>query len=101
MYELLYTEEFATWFFGMKDLDTRAVLQRRLDRVKRGALGDVEPVGEGVFEMREFIGAGWRMYYTRRGKALIILLCGGDKSTQTRDIERAKEIAKRYKGERL
>ena len=76
---------------GMKNL------QRRLDRVKRGALGDVAPVGEGVFEMREFTGAGWRMYYIQRGKRLLYLLCGGDKSTQQKDIERAKEIAKRYK----
>ena len=78
MYELLMTPEFARWFFGMKDLDTRTILQRRLDRVKRGALGDVAPVGEGVFEMREFTGAGWRMYYIQRGKRLLYLLCGGD-----------------------
>lgn len=97
MYELLMTPEFATWFFGMKDLNTRTILQRRLDRVKRGALGDVAPVGEGVFEMREFTGAGWRMYYIQRGKRLLYLLCGGDKSTQQKDFERAKEIAKRYK----
>ena len=96
---MLMTPEFAAWFFGMKNLDTRTILQRRLDRVKRGALGDVAPVGEGVFEMREFTGAGWRMYYIQRGKRLLYLLCGGDKSTQQKDIERAKEIAKRYKGD--
>ena len=93
--------EFATWFVGMKDLNVRTALQRRIGRAAKGALGDVKPVGEGVFEMREFIGAGWRMYFTQRGKNLIILLCGGDKSTQQKDIERAKEIAKRYRGEQL
>lgn len=98
MYELLLTMEFATWFIGMKDLNVRAVLQRRIGRAAKGALGDVKPVGEGVYEMREFIGAGWRIYYTLQGKRLIILLCGGDKSTQQQDIKRAKEIAKRYRG---
>ena len=57
------------------------MLQRRIDRAVRGALGEVKPVGKDVYEMREFIGAGWRIYYTLRGKRLIILLCGGDKST--------------------
>ena len=97
MYELLLTLEFAEWFSGLKDRRVKSCLNRRLERARKGSLGDVEPVGEGVFEMREFIGAGWRLYYIQRGKNLLFMLCGGDKSTQQRDIERAKELAKRYK----
>ena len=66
---------------------------RRLERAANGNLGDVKPVGEGVFEMREFFGPGWRMYYTRRSEILIVMLGGGDKTTQYRDIERAIALA--------
>lgn len=64
---------------------------RRLDKAQRGNLGDVKPVGEGVFEMREHFGPGWRMYYVKRGKILIVMLGGGDKGSQERDIAKAKQ----------
>ena len=73
---------------------TRIRLSRRLDKAMRGLLGDVQPVGEGVFEMREFFGAGWRMYYIQRGPILIVMLGGGDKSTQQADIAAAIALSK-------
>lgn len=68
---------------------TRLRLARRLDKAQRGNLGDVKPVGSGVFEMREFFGPGWRMYYTMHGEVLIVMLGGGDKSSQADDIATA------------
>lgn len=68
-------------------------LARRLDKAQRGTLGDVKPVGHGVCEMREHFGPGWRMYYVQRGAVLIVMLGGGDKSTQNADIARAVELA--------
>ena len=69
-------------------------LIKRLRKVQLGNLGDVEPVGEGVYEMREHFGPGWRMYYVQRGGVLIVMLGGGNKSTQQTDINRAIELAK-------
>jgi len=94
MFQIKQTPEFAEWLDGLKDRWTRGRLVRRLERAAKGNLGDVKPVGEGVFEMREFFGPGWCMYYTRRGEVLIIMLGGGDKSTQCRDIERAIALAR-------
>ncbi|MGM0595315.1 MAG: type II toxin-antitoxin system RelE/ParE family toxin [Pseudomonadota bacterium] len=94
MYTVKCTETFTTWLNGLKDRMTRLRLARRLDKAQRGNLGDVKPVGEGVFEMREFFGPGWRMYYIQRGDTLIVMLGGGDKSTQTADIAKAMELAK-------
>ena len=88
------TEAFDAWLDSLKDHMTRIRLSRRLDKAMRGLLGDVQPVGEGVFEMREFFGAGWRMYYIQRGDVLIVMLGGGDKSSQERDIAAAKAMAK-------
>jgi len=73
---------------------TRQRLNKRLRKVQFGNLGDVEPVGEGVSEMREHFGPGWRMYYVQRGDTLIVMLGGGDKSTQQADINRAIGLAK-------
>ncbi len=75
---------------------TRQRLNKRLRKVQLSNLGDVEPVGEGVYEMREHFGPGWRMYYVQRGDALIVMLGGGDKSTQQADINRAIELAKYF-----
>lgn len=86
--------EFDAWLNGLKDGMTRIRLARRLDKVQRGLLGDVAPVGEGVSEMREFFGPGWRMYYTERDGMLIVMLGGGDKSSQQQDIARAITLAK-------
>ena len=72
---------------------TRARLIRRLEKVERGLLGDVAPVGEGVSEMREHFGAGWRMYFIERGEVLIVMLGGGNKATQSADIAKAIALA--------
>jgi putative addiction module killer protein len=65
----------------------------RLKKAQLGLLGDIKPVGDGVFEMREHFGPGWRLYYVQRGAVVIVLLCGGDKSNQTADIAEAKRLA--------
>lgn len=75
----------------MKDRITRLRLSRRLDKAQRGNLGDVKPVGDGVFEMREYFGPGWRMYYAKRRDTLIVMLGGGDKGSQENDIVKAKQ----------
>ena len=85
--------EFDVWFDGLQERITRIRLAVRLDKAQRGMLGDVKPVGGGVFEMREFFGPGWRMYYVQRGAVLIVMLGGGDKSSQSRDIARAQKLA--------
>ncbi len=87
------TPEFDEWIDGLKDRPTRIRLLRRLEKETRGLLGDVAPVGDGVQEMREFFGPGWRMYFVQRKKILIVMLGGGDKSSQVRDIEAAKALA--------
>ncbi len=96
MYSVIETEEFSEWLARLKDRATRIRLSRRLDKARRGNLGDIKPVGDGVFEMREVFGPGWRMYYVERSGALILMLGGGDKSSQTRDIERARQLAKEW-----
>lgn len=88
------TTRFATWLAGLRDERARARILKRLDRAGQGNLGDVAPIGEGVSEMRIFYGPGYRVYFVQRGAALIVLLCGGDKSTQASDIEEAKRLAK-------
>ena len=93
MYSVIETEEFIQWIEGLRDTPTRIRLRRRLGKATRGNLGDVKPVGDDVYEMREFFGPGWRMYYVKQGAAIILMLGGGDKSTQDRDIERAKAMA--------
>jgi putative addiction module killer protein len=87
-------QEFDDWLNGLKDSPTRIRLARRIEKASRGNLGDVTPVGENVNEMREFFGPGWRMYYTMQGDTLIVMLGGGDKSTQAKDIQKAKRLAK-------
>lgn len=79
MYSIIETENFSEWLASLKDRETRIRLARRLGKAKRGILGDVKPVGEGVCEMREFFGPGWRMYYVEQAGAIIFMLGGGDK----------------------
>lgn len=93
MYTIKRTEELNDWLQSIRDGLTRQRLVRRLRRAQTGYLGDVKPVGEGVFEMREHFGPGWRMYYIQRGKVLIVMLGGGDKSTQAADIAKAIQQA--------
>ena len=93
MYTVRTLPEFVEWLSDIKDGMTHRRLARRLKKASNGNLGDVKPVGENVYEMREFFGPGWRMYYTLRGDVLIVMLWGGDKSTQEADIARAIELA--------
>lgn len=87
------TDTFSRWLRALRDLHARAGIVRRLSRAQAGNLGDVKSVGDGVSEMRVDVGPGYRLYFTRRGDALILLLCGGDKSSQARDIMLAKRLA--------
>ncbi len=94
MFEVTQLPEFDEWLSNIKDGMTRRRLARRLERVAQGNFGDVEPVGEGVSEMREHFGGGWRMYFVQRGQTLIVMLGGGVKDTQQRDIAKAIALAK-------
>ena len=93
MYTIKQLPEFSEWLFGLKDGLTRRRLARRLQNAQNGNLGDVSPVGESVSEMREHFGPGWRMYYVQRGDVLIVMLGGGDKSSQAVDIAKAIKLA--------
>ncbi|MGB5834116.1 MAG: type II toxin-antitoxin system RelE/ParE family toxin [Thiohalocapsa sp.] len=93
MFTIKQTPEFAAWLSGLRDGLTRRRLARRLEKAQLGHLGDVKPVGGGVCEMREYFGPGWRMYYVQRGPVLILMLGGGDKSTQQADIAKAVDLA--------
>jgi putative addiction module killer protein len=88
------TLEFTEWLDGLKDNVTRLRLTARLKKAKLGNLGDIKPVGEGVWEMREFFGAGWRMYYIQEGDIILLMLGGGDKSSQQKDIAKAIALSK-------
>jgi putative addiction module killer protein len=85
--------EFSLWLDSLRDLTVRGALAARIKRLGQGLMGDVESVGGGVSELRIHLGAGWRIYFTQRGTQLIVLLAGGSKRTQKRDIKRAKELA--------
>ena len=94
MTEIRKTDVFANWIDGLRDLRARARIQARIERLAMGNPGDVRPVGEGVSELRLDYGPGYRVYYKKRGHRLIILLAGGDKSTQARDIKAALRLAR-------
>ncbi|MBV9561326.1 MAG: type II toxin-antitoxin system RelE/ParE family toxin [Bradyrhizobium sp.] len=93
MYTVERTEEFKTWLDGLADDRAFAKITARLLRLAAGNPGDVKPVGDGISEMRVDYGPGYRIYYKRTGKTLLLILCGGDKATQEKDINRAKELA--------
>ena len=93
MTEIRETARFSKWLIGLRDATTRARITARIQRLALGNPGDVRPVGEGVSELRVDLGPGYRIYFVRRGAALIVLLCGGDKRTQDRDIRVAKSLA--------
>lgn len=99
MYTLIETETYAEWFAGLRDRQAKARILVRLRRVELGNLGDHKSVGEGVAELRLTYGAGYRIYYTLRNGEVIILLGGGDKSSQSTDIEQAKALLELLKKE--
>ena len=88
------TEVFDAWFAGLKDRQAVRRIQVRIDRAEDGSFGDCEPVGEGISEMRIHYGPGYRVYFMQRGMRIVILLAGGDKSTQSKDIKAALKIAR-------
>lgn len=94
MYDIRETAEFARWLSGLRDAVAKARILVRLQRLAAGALGDVRPVGGGVSELRIHAGAGYRVYFVTRGSSLVILLCGGGKGSQSRDIAQAMRLAR-------
>ncbi len=94
MNTLLQTDKFSAWLGGVKDFRAKAVILNRLDRATKGNFGDSKALGGGVSELRIDVGPGYRIYYTRRAEIVYLLLAGGDKSTQARDIQRARTLLK-------
>jgi len=94
MIEIRKTEIFERWFTGLRDRSAVARINSRIDRLQLGLLGDARFVGEGVSEMRIDYGPGYRVYFVQRGNKVVILLAGGDKRTQARDIKKAIELAR-------
>ena len=97
MIQIQQTETYAKWFAGLRDRVARARIDIRIRRLSLGNAGDAKPVGEGVSELRVDHGPGYRVYFIQRGEVLIVLLAGGDKSTQDKDIRSAKALAKDLK----
>jgi putative addiction module killer protein len=93
MIEVRQTAVFSSWMFKLRDRKARAKIAIRIDRLIAGNVGDAQSVGNGVSELRIHYGPGYRVYFTRRRQTLVILLCGGDKSTQAKDIKTAKMLA--------
>lgn len=92
MLELKQTEQFRRWRTRLKDERARALIASRLDRLAYGHAGDVAPVGDGISELRIHHGPGYRIYFHRQGNTAVILLCGGDKGSQAKDIQTAKRL---------
>ena len=90
--------EFDNWILGIKDYATQLKLLRRLERIQFGLFGDHRGVGEDVIELREFFGPGWRMYFIKQDELLIVMLGGGNESSQGADIDAAKRLARKLKG---
>lgn len=93
MYQVYKTKIFTDWFNSLKDQTAKNKIRIRIDRIELGNLGDHHSIGDGVSELRITYGPGYRIYYVIRGREIIILLCGGDKSDQNKDIKRAKKLA--------
>ena len=94
MYEISKTPQFDQWLNSIQDSLTTKRLSKRLRKVALGNFGDVSPISDGVWEMREHFGAGWRMYYIQYGRVIIVMLGGGCKATQAADIKEVKKIAR-------
>lgn len=97
MIEIIKTDVFDEWLEALKDRTGKAKIETRIRRLSLGNPGDVEPVGEGVSELKIDFGPGYRVYYMQRGPIIVVLLCGGDKASQKKDIAHAKTIAKQWK----
>ena len=93
MLEIVQTEAFSLWLERLRDVRARAKIAARVRRLALGNPGDVAPVGDGISELRIHYGPGYRVYFTMQGKTIVILLCGGDKGSQAKDIKRAKALA--------
>ena len=96
MIEVRQAAEYEKWFASLKDRTARVRVDIRIRRLSLGNLGTVEPVGEGVSELKIDYGPGYRVYFVQHGSHYVLLLIGGDKSTQARDLRRAKELARKY-----
>jgi putative addiction module killer protein len=96
MIEIIKTDTFDRWLHDLRDIRAKARVETRIRRLSLGNPGDVKPVGEGVSELRIDYGPGYRVYFMQRGPVLVVLLCGGDKGSQDRDIALAKTIARQW-----
>lgn len=94
MIEIRQTAEFINWLGKLKDRAAKVRIAIRMQRIEQGNFGDVKPVGDGISEARISYGPGYRLYFLQHGETLVVLLCGGDKSTQSQDIAKAKKIRK-------
>lgn len=100
MYQIRQTNQFSSWLSKLKDIKGKVSIIRRIDRIRNGNFGDYKSVGDNIFELRFTIGPAYRVYYTKVEDEIILLLIAGDKSTQSEDIKKAKELAKEYSNEK-
>ena len=100
MFSVRPLPEFTAWLDGLQDNEVRGAVAERIKRLAFGLLGDFKAIGDGVIELRIDFGAGWRLYYTQFGAQIVVLLAGGSKRTQKKDIKRAKALAAMLKSER-
>jgi putative addiction module killer protein len=96
MFEVKQTDAFRKWWTKLKDERARGLIFSRLNRLAYGHAGDVAPVGDGIHELRIHLGPGYRVYFQKRGHMVVVLLCGGDKGSQERDIRAAKRLAQEW-----
>ncbi|HFE7543101.1 TPA: type II toxin-antitoxin system RelE/ParE family toxin [Salmonella enterica subsp. enterica serovar Newport] len=97
MKEIIRSETFSDWLSSLKDSRARSRVLARIDRMREGNFGDAEPIGDGLSEARVHYGPGYRVYFMQQGDVIVVLLCGGDKSSQTKDIKQARRIAKAWR----
>ena len=97
MYQLEQTDVFASWLIGLRDVRAQARILARLESARLGNLGDCKAIGSGIREMRIHTGSGYRVYFVQKKQVILVLLCGGSKSSQARDIVRAKKMAQELK----
>lgn len=94
---IIRSETFSDWLLSLKDSRAKARVLARIDRMKMGNFGDSEPIGDGLSEARIHYGPGYRVYFMQQGNVVVVLLCGGDKNSQSKDIKKAKQIAKAWR----